>query len=91
MEGSNTLKLVLMPQLKIHESVMPLLFSLIRMAFLPWLAAGLEFSFTEQAVFGDHRGIKHHRTGSNSTQILEIMSNESQGAGKVCRVCLVDR
>lgn len=36
--GSNILKLVLVPQLQIHESVMPLLFSLIRMAFLPgWL------------------------------------------------------
>lgn len=49
---------------------MPLLFSLIRMAFLPWLAAGLEFRVAEQAVFSDQMSIKHPRTGSNSTQIL---------------------
>lgn len=48
---------------------MPVLFSLVRM-LVALAGAGLELCGTEQAVFSEQTSIKHHRTGSNSTQIL---------------------
>lgn len=65
-DESNILKLVLMPHLKIYESVVPLLFYLIRMAFLPWPANGV-LCYRQCS---DDQPVKHHRTGAGSAQIL---------------------